>query len=163
MNAMQPKEDDGNDAESIEEEKQEEVAIAPALLQQVFAPAVEWTPHDYDGHNKLYEQLCPTGGPGGLICCQTCASAYSRYLTQTANDIEVQTIHNIGKEVQELVGFMEETRSKLQDKVGLARQQDPPPSRRGFAQGTARVASQMPTGDWNLKTAMGAPGPTVQL
>lgn len=160
---MQPKEDDGNVAESADEEKQEEVAKAPALLQQVFAPAVEWAAHDYDAHDNLYEQLCPTGGPGGLICCQTCASAYSRYLTQTANDIEVQTIHNIGKEVQELVGFMEETRSKLQDKIGLARQQGPPPPRRGFAEGTAQAASRMPNGDWNLKTAMGALGPTVCL
>jgi hypothetical protein len=149
--------------ERVDEEKQEEVAKAPAMLQRVFAPAVEWAPHDYDAHDNLYEQLCPMGGPGGLICCQTCASAYSGYLTQTANDIEVQTIHNIGKEVQELVGYIEETRSKLQDKVGLARQQDPPPLRRGFAQGTAQAVSRMPKGDWNLKTAMGALGPTVRL
>jgi hypothetical protein len=84
-------------------------------------------------------------------------------LTQTANDIEVQTIHNIGNEVQELVGFMEETRSKLQDKIGLARQQGLPPTGRGFAHGTAQAASRMPNGDWNLKTAMGALGHTVSL
>lgn len=158
---MQPKEEDGNEAVIVQEEKQEEGATAPALLQQIFAPDIEWTPHDYDGHDNVYEQLCPTGGPGGLICCQFCVSAYSRYLSQTANDIEVQTIHNIGTEVRELVGFMEETRNKLQDKVGLARRQAPPPSRRGMVQGTAQVASR--AGDWNVKTTKGAHGPAVRL
>ena len=138
---MQPKEEDGDDDIVAEEKKQEEWASAPAILHHhVFAPDIEWTPHDFSKHDNLYEQLCPSGGPGGLICCQFCVSAYSQYLTQTANDIEVQTIHNISKEVQELIGFMKQTRNKRQDKLDLARRQAPPPSRRGTMQKTANVA-----------------------
>lgn len=161
MHQMQPKEEDRNEDVIVQEKKQDGEPTAPALLHHAFAPDIEWTPHDYDGHDNLYEQLCPAGGPGGLICCQFCVSAYSQYLTQTANEIEVQTIHNIGKEVQELIGFMKQTRNKLQDKVGLARRQAPP-SRQGMVQqGTAKVASR--TSDWNMKTTTGALGPAVRL
>ena len=82
--------------------------------------------HDYDIHERLYEQLCPTGGPGGLACCEVCSAAYSRYLNQTSQDIETQSIHNAGTEVKECIGFMKETRDKLQKKVAAARTQAPP-------------------------------------
>jgi hypothetical protein len=42
------------------------------MLEKIFTPHVAWTHHDCDTHDGLYEQLCPTGGPGGLACCQAC-------------------------------------------------------------------------------------------
>jgi len=114
------------DDDPLKEEKVVATKSKQELLNKVFKPHVEWTRHDFDTHDRLYEQLCPTGGPGGLACCEVCSSAYSRYLNQTSQDIEVQSIHNAGTEVQECIGFMKVTRDKLQKKVIAARRQAPP-------------------------------------
>ena len=136
MHAMQPADEV---AVSLDEQKVTSKKTNNELLQKVFSSHVEWTRHDYDTHDRLYEQLCPTGGPGGLVCCEVCSTAYSRYLNQTSTDLGVQTVHQVGKEVEELVGFMHETRSKLQKKVFLARQQAPP-LKRDDAQGALKSA-----------------------
>lgn len=137
----------GDDAEDEEEEVETPLADKkrPAvpysnkkeLLNKVFRPHVQWTKHDYDTHDRLYEQLCPSGGPGGLTCCEVCSAAYSRYLTQTAQDVEVQTIHNAGMEIKECTEFMKDTQKKLQDKVQVARTKAPPLPRDALQ--TARV------------------------
>lgn len=141
MKAMNPanvKEEDDEEGEEEEQvvpaptkrQKKEDKKIAAQkkqeLLKKVFKPHVNWSRHDYDTHDGLYERICPTGGPGGLACCEVCSSAYSRYLLATAHDVEIQSIHNAGKEVEECIGFMKETRDKLQYKVQVARQQAPP-------------------------------------
>lgn len=137
---MQPDDDGDEMVAALKEQKVAANDKKKELLQKVFASHVEWTPHDYDTHDGLYEQLCPTGGPGGLVCCEVCSTAYSRYLNQTSTDLDEQTVHQVGKEVQELVGFTQETRNKLQTKVIVARQQAPP-LKRDFAQGAAKSAS----------------------
>jgi hypothetical protein len=136
MQAMQPQD---KVAVSLEEQKVASTKTKKELLEKVFSSHVEWTRHDFDTHDRLYEQLCPTGGPGGLVCCEVCATAYSRFLNQTSTDLDTQTVHQVGKEVQELVGFMKETRSKLQKKVALARTQAPPLKRDPGALKTAPV------------------------
>lgn len=109
------------------------------LLDKVFKPHVEWTRHDYDTHDGLYEQLCPTGGPGGLACCAFCSTAYSRFLNQTSRDLEGQSIHNAGKEVEECMEFMGDTRDVLEKKMQVARTQ-PPPLRRDVAVASTAVS-----------------------
>ena len=136
LHAHEKKKDESTKRSS--KEKKEEPTAGPNILQQVFAPYIVWTPHDYDSQPNLHEQLCPTGGPGGLVCCHVCASAYSRYLAQAVTDMDTQNLEHAGNEVQELMGFMDETRSKLQGKVRLAQHQKPPP--RG-SRGAAQVAS----------------------
>ena len=71
---------------------------------------------------------CPKGGPGGLICCEGCSDAFSRFLTITALDAEHQTRHNVGKEVQELLGYVEESRFGIMTAVQVARKQPLPPA-----------------------------------
>lgn len=112
--------------EEIKATKEASSQLQQELLNKVFKPHVQWTKHDYDTHDRLYEQLCPTGGPGGLTCCEVCSSAYSRYLTQTSQDVEEQSIHHAATEVQECTDFMKETQEKLRTKVKAARQQAPP-------------------------------------
>jgi hypothetical protein len=100
------------------------------MLEKIFTPHVAWTRHDYDDmHDGLYEQLCPTGaGPGGLACCHACSLAYSNFLNQTSQDLDVQATHNAATEVQECLQFMQETRDELRTKMKIARTQAPVPS-----------------------------------
>ena len=99
------------------------------VLQKVFTPHVTWTRHDYD-LDGLYQQLCPTGGPGGLACCHVCSLAYSNFLNRTSQDLDVQATHNAATEVQECLKFMQETRDTLDTKMTIARTQ-PIPLKRG--------------------------------
>ena len=96
------------------------------MLHKVFTPHVTWTRHDYDLDDGLYQQLCPTGGPGGLACCHVCSFAYSNFLNQTSRDLDVQATHNAATEVQECLQFMDETRNKLHMKMNTARTQPIP-------------------------------------
>lgn len=152
MEAMNPTVNKDSVDEALKEQKVAATQSKQELLSKVFKPHVEWTKHDYDTHERLYKQLCPTGGPGGLACCEVCSSAYSRYLNQTSQDIGVQSVHNAGTEVQECIGFMNETRNKLQKKVVVARKQAPP-LKRDFAVSSSAASSNVATKVSGVQTA----------
>lgn len=44
---------------------------------------------DKGGEPATQVEVCPMGGPGGLICCDYCTAAYSRVLSNTAKEMEM--------------------------------------------------------------------------
>lgn len=78
-----------------------------------------WNQSEFDSHVKTYDK-CPTGGPGGLICCALCSSSYSRLLTNTAKEMETQTVAKIGREVCELVELLRDAQLRLQQAVDVS-------------------------------------------
>lgn len=94
----------------------------------VFSREFIWNPHPFDNidtqnHTDAY-QVCPTGGPGGLVCCKQCTSTYSRYLSHTARDMESQTINKVGHEVREILDLLREANIRLQQAVNVSRNND---------------------------------------
>jgi hypothetical protein len=57
---------------------------------------------------------CPDGGPGGLICCSYCTAAYSRFLVNTAKEMEAQSVSRVGQEVSEILEMLEDAKQRLQ-------------------------------------------------
>lgn len=57
---------------------------------------------------------CPSGGPGGLICCSYCTTAYSRFLVNTAKEMEAQSVFRVGQEVSEILEMLEDAKQRLQ-------------------------------------------------
>jgi hypothetical protein len=92
-------------------------------LSQIFARDIHWTHHRYDQSelDSPYE-VCPNNGPGGLICCADCTKQYSAFLTLTATDMEEQKTHKVIKEVNELMGFLNGAKTKLEDGMEQAKQ-----------------------------------------
>lgn len=132
---------------------------------EVFSRDVAWTPHSFGPENQEYSQVCPDGGPGGLICCETCAQAYSSYLNQTIRDIEVQKTHKVGKEVQEILGFLEEGRKTLDRAVVVAKKKVPPlppmrpepeaaTAKRSVRGKAANATIEADSTDWNVTSAV---------
>ena len=56
---------------------------------------------------------CPDGGPGGLICCSYCTAAYSRFLSNTAKEMEAQSVSRIGQEVSEILELLADAKQRL--------------------------------------------------
>lgn len=88
-----------------------------------------WSESAFDGKDESYfEALCPSGGPGGLICCAVCSKIYSNFLSQTAKDIEVQKTRKIAEEAKEMIKFIEQGRTELDRSVSAAKRRVPPAS-----------------------------------
>ena len=69
--------------------------------------------NDGDLDKPTYEP-CPDGGPGGLICCSYCTAAYSRFLSNTANEMEAQSVSRVGQEVSEILELLADAKRRLQ-------------------------------------------------
>jgi hypothetical protein len=74
---------------------------------------LQWKPHELD--LIAVEQMCPSGGPGGLVCCAFCTERYSGFLSQTCRDMEAHDIDLVSHEVIELTEFIQHTQSSLQE------------------------------------------------
>uniref|UniRef100_A0A7S1BXB0 Zinc finger PHD-type domain-containing protein n=1 Tax=Corethron hystrix TaxID=216773 RepID=A0A7S1BXB0_9STRA len=64
-------------------------------------------------NNHKISYSCPLGGPGGLICCADCASAYSAQLTKVARKIELKSAETAALELKLLNDDLEESRRRL--------------------------------------------------
>ena len=99
-------------------------------MEEIFHKEVEWTPFSFgnsDGEEKKdYDQACPNGGPGGLVCCQQCAEEYTWYLSRTVKDMEMHRTSRVGKEVQELLKFLKQGRKTLENAYQVAKKKVPP-------------------------------------
>lgn len=73
-----------------------------------------------------YADICPNGGPGGLICCTDCTSSYSKFLTFTFNDMQDQMTAKVANEMEQVLGFLESAKANLSHAVRAARRQNPP-------------------------------------
>jgi chemotaxis protein histidine kinase CheA len=102
------------------EEEAEEVFPTPSHFFRDF----NWTPHTYD--SKDFTAGCPRGGPGGLICCESCATQYSNFLSGTTGDIEQQKAAKMGGEMTELLGFLSNAKKLLGQSVRVARRKPVP-------------------------------------
>jgi len=79
---------------------------------------VVWSKSDFDCQRVSYRK-CPIGGPGGLICCRPCSTAYSRFLVSTTKEMEGQSVSTIGNEVSELMELLHAAQASLQQSVDV--------------------------------------------
>jgi hypothetical protein len=108
--------------EVLVEEEAEEVFPTPSHFFKDF----NWTPHTYDSKEPSFTAGCPRGGPGGLICCESCAAQYSNFLSGTTRDIEQQKAAKMGGEMTELLGFLSNAKKLLGQSVRVARRKPVP-------------------------------------
>jgi len=87
---------------------------AAALKREVI-----WSQSEFDAHVATYSK-CPTGGPGGLVCCAPCTASYSRLLSETATEMEAQTVSTVGREVSELVELLHDAQVRLKQAVDVS-------------------------------------------
>jgi hypothetical protein len=80
---------------------------------------VVWSQSEFDSHITSYNK-CPNGGPGGLICCRQCTTSYSRLLSETAKEMEVQTLSGVGREVSELLELLHDAQVRLKEAVDVS-------------------------------------------
>ena len=85
---------------------------AANLAQDVDMSKSLENPEEADDDSPTY-QACPIGGPGGLICCSHCTSAYSRSLSHTAKEMEAQSIAKTGQEVNEILDLLADAKQRL--------------------------------------------------
>jgi len=72
---------------------------------------------------------CPDGGPGGLICCSYCTASYSRFLSNTAKEMEAQSVSRVGQEVSEILELLADAKQRLQRASDVSQSND---DRRGL-------------------------------
>jgi len=128
---MRRRERDKEDREELMIEKglipksDDELATATATSVSTAAKAaitirreVVWSQSQFDCQKVSYRK-CPIGGPGGLICCRPCSTAYSRFLVDTTMEMEEQSVSSVGKEVSELMKLLFVAQVKLQQSVDV--------------------------------------------
>lgn len=114
-------------------EKADEEVVKSQKEIKVFTEEITWTPAEVWKEGDSYDKICPTGGPGGLICCQGCAKKYSTFIEETTKDLEVQRTHKLGNEVKEIVALLDQGRSDL-ERIGTVARRKPPPTVRRLVQ-----------------------------
>ncbi|CAJ1966895.1 unnamed protein product [Cylindrotheca closterium] len=124
----------------IHEEADEEVVKIQKEIK-VFSEEITWTPVEVWKEGDSYDKICPSGGPGGLICCQECAKKYSSFVDDTMKDLEAQRTHKLGNEVKEIATLLEQGRSDLERIGSVARRKPPPTNRRMFQSDHPRATS----------------------
>jgi hypothetical protein len=64
---------------------------------------------------------CPQNGPGGLICCAHCTASYSRFLSNTAKEMEAQSVAKAGQEVNEILDLLADAKKRLLNATDVSR------------------------------------------
>lgn len=109
-----------------------------AAAGEIFVPEVEWTPFSFSAGNDLgttsYEDACPNGGVGGLICCEVCSTKYSSYLTRTAQDMESHRAHKTAQEMKQIMEVLGDERKALDKAMAEAKIRLPPLPARAMSQ-----------------------------
>lgn len=99
------------------------VEMVPEIFRQDFV----WSPHATFGNGERpIEGTCPDGGPGGLLCCTACTTAYLDYLVSTHTALEEQKLAKVSAEVQTITGFLTTNRARLKESVRAAQSKPPP-------------------------------------
>ena len=114
--------------ESKEAEKKKAEAILAERAKNLFQRDIHWTPFSFSAvpEDDSYDRVCPIGGPGGLICCESCSRQYQAYLTLTVQDIEVQRLEKGSAEVKEILGFVADDTQALVVAIDAAKNTIPP-------------------------------------
>jgi len=95
------------------------VSLEQAKDAAVLKREVIWSLSEFDDHVASYSK-CLTGGPGGLICCGPCTASYSRLLSETAKEMETQTLSGVGREVSELLELLHDAQVRLLQAVDIS-------------------------------------------
>ena len=74
--------------------------------------------------HQMPPPACPSGGPGGLICCSYCATSYSQILANTTKEMEAQTVEKVGQEVGELMEMLRDAQTRLRLAVDVSKEND---------------------------------------
>ena len=148
----------------ISKESKEKAAKEKTERDKVFSKDIVWTPYKFGEEGEDYDQACPTGGPGGLICCDDCTKKYSLYMSRTVKDIEIQRTHKVGNEAKEILEFLGDGTKTLGRAIGVAKKKVPPlPPRRvptaANGKQPPRKTSTSKTGastatEWNLTSTI---------
>ena len=115
--------------ERPEEEQKEEakaVKVKAKRTNGIFSKEITWRPFSSSENDFAYDKLCPRGGPGGLICCETCSTKYNMFLTRTSEDVETYRMVKESGEVTEILGFLGQKKTNLKDAVNAAQKKVPP-------------------------------------
>lgn len=88
-----------------------------ALIDQIFPKVLSWTPHPLDEG----DMPCPTGGPGGLICCEYCQAHFTQYLDQTCRELEEQKIGKVASDISQMLMYSQSTLSSLKQSTAAAK------------------------------------------
>lgn len=135
------------------------IAVGPPPdMPSLFTKDIEWTPHAFDSEQVSYADSCPEGGPGGLICCEKCASQYSDFLSATVNDIEHQKTAKLGSEMTQLLNFLSNGKARLGESTRMTRRKPPPRRRLGDALPTEKPVK--PKAQTRRAATANAPAPT---
>lgn len=120
--------DHENDEEGEEEGEGEQYNIE--AVPEMFRRDFEWTPHAVFRNGEV-PLSCPTGGPGGLICCEDCATAYADYLSSTYDELEQQKVAKVAAELDSITHFITLNQERLTESIKAAQGQ-PPPTTLGY-------------------------------
>lgn len=114
-------------------------------LGDAFAKEVDFRPYSFGPNGESYDHACPTGGPGGFICCEECANKYSWYLSNTVKDMEIHRTTRNGREVEELLCFLPQARTTLIRAYSVAQKKIAPlPKTANVATRPSGVSTSMP-------------------
>lgn len=142
--------------------------------EAVFKSDFSWAPISVWKEGESYDNACPNGGPGGLVCCRACAKQYSSYLNTTLKEMEVQRTDKVGGELKEILEFLDKEKSVLDRATNFAKKKAPPvprisnqaepPSRQ---QGVRRTAVSSRQGqesanfhEWNITSTIDIVAPS---
>lgn len=114
-----------NRAERRRQEKLNKVSSSTAGGNSEPKAQIVWnkTSEEIDAFISTYNK-CPNGGSGGLVCCQHCSNAYSKLLTETSKEMEVQTVSSLGREVSELIELLNDAQARLKQAVDVTNLND---------------------------------------
>lgn len=144
-------------------EKADQEVVKVHKDKKLFISDLSWTPVKIWKEGSSYDNECPDGGPGGLICCESCAKSYFSYLNITVNDLETQRTHKVGSEVKEILGYLDKEKNDLDRVATVARRKPPPIARRIINAEAARQPSRRSYGsryggeddqEWNLTSTI---------
>ena len=121
------------------------------VANEVFVKEIEWTPFHFGSPttatttptttltggireenvveptvSTTYENSCPNGGVGGLICCEECSGTYSSYLSRMCLDVEDARTRNVSNEMERLMDILADKRNELQTAMSNAKEGLPP-------------------------------------
>ena len=122
------KEDQSKEEQKEEQEKpkEEQKEGAPTIAEKsqrnlgIFSKEITWRPLSSEN------QSCPTGGPGGLICCDSCSTQFNLMLTKLSEDVETHRMMKESGEVSEILEFLNQKKDILKNAVNAARTKVPP-------------------------------------
>jgi len=113
--------------EEQNETKEETIEEKDERTTEIFSKEITWRPFSFsEKENYTYDQSCPEGGAGGLICCESCSTKYNMFLTRTCEDVETQRMNKEAGEVTEILDFLNQKKDVLKGAVNSAKTKIPP-------------------------------------